>query len=395
MIAGEKPHITGVLQSWVWWAVVSRFLLHGLIVGTWISRIPAIKESLRLGDGALGTALLGVAAGSLTAIPVTGWLVARFGSRPVTAWSTAGFAMSLVMPALAWDGLSLFASLVVFGAMAGCNDVAMNAHAVAVERSLGTLTMSRFHAMFSIGGMIGSAAGGAVATAYAGVRVHFAGAAALFLLIGSATAPLMMRTAPDRQALAAHAMLRHIPRALLVLSAIGFCIFLAEGAMADWTAVYLRQELGAAPGMAAAGYAVFSASMAVFRLLGDAITERVGAAWTIRGGGLLAAAGLAWALLVESPLWAMPGFALAGAGFSSIIPLVFAAGGRIPSIGEGPGVATVSGVGYLGFVVGPPAIGWVSEWTNLRGGLLVVVGLSALAAALVGTIDRRAGILSR
>ena len=123
--------------------------------------------------------------------------------------------------------------------------------------------------------------------------------------------------------------------------------------------------------------------MAVFRLFGDAITVRLGTAWTIRAGGILAACGLASALLVQSPYWALPGFALAGAGFSSIIPLVFAAGGRIKGMSEGAGVATVSGIGYMGFLVGPTAIGFVSQVTNLRAGLFVIVFLSALAAALV------------
>ena len=182
-----------------------------------------------------------------------------------------------------------------------------------------------------------------------------------------------------------------LPATLLVLSAIAFCIFLSEGAIADWTAVYLRQVLGATAGVAAAGYAAFSASMAVFRLSGDAIAARLGPAWTIRGGGLLAAFGLGWALLVHSPGLALPGFALAGAGFSSIIPLVFAAGGRVRNFGEGAGVATVSGLGYLGFLVGPPTIGFLSELTSLRIGLLLVVALSVLAAVLVRWTEMNAG----
>ncbi|MEO8129356.1 MAG: MFS transporter, partial [Bryobacteraceae bacterium] len=208
--------------------------------------------------------------------------------------------------------------------------------------------------------------------------------AAIFLAFAIVTAPHLVdsQPAPPDQP---HVRLRirQLSPALLALSAIGFCIFLSEGAIADWTAVYLKETLGAGPGLAAAGFAVFCASMTVFRLTGDAITLRLGAAWTIRGGALLAAFGLATALVVKSPYWALPGFVLAGAGFSSIIPLVFAAGGRIKSVSEGAGVATVSGLGYLGYLVGPPLIGFVSQMTNLRFGLLVIVFLSVLAAALV------------
>jgi MFS family permease len=179
--------------------------------------------------------------------------------------------------------------------------------------------------------------------------------------------------------------------ALFALSAIGFCIFLSEGAIADWTGVYLKQVLNASAGLAPVGYAVFSAAMAIFRLAGDAITLGIGRAATIRYGGAIAAAGLSFALLVHSPYWALAGFAAAGAGFSSIIPLAFAAGGRIPELSEGAGVATVSGLGYLGFLVGPPAIGFLSELTSLRVGLFLLVLLSATAAALVSLVVRAAG----
>jgi MFS family permease len=212
----------------------------------------------------------------------------------------------------------------------------------------------------------------------------------VFVIFALLTAPLIpeLRSVSSGERPSARLRLRQMPVALLALCAIGFCIFLSEGAMADWTAVYLRQILNAGPGLAAAGYAVFSAAMAVFRLCGDAITVRLGFAWTIRAGALLAAFGLSSALLAQNPYWALPGFALVGAGFSSIIPLVFAGGGRIKSVGEGAGVAAVSGIGYLGFLVGPTAIGFLSELTSLRVGLSLLVVLSLLAAGLVSTAER-------
>ena len=169
---------------------------------------------------------------------------------------------------------------------------------------------------------------------------------------------------------------------------------MSEGAIADWTAVYLKQVLHAGPGTASAGYAVFSAAMFVFRLAGDRITTRLGRIWTIRGGALLAATGLAMALMATQPVWAFPGLAVAGAGFSSIIPVVFAAGGRVSPDSEGAGVATVSGLGYLGFVVGPPMIGAVAQFSSLRAGLLLVVALGVFASALVTVVERTAGDLT-
>lgn len=156
--------------------------------------------------------------------------------------------------------------------------------------------------------------------------------------------------------------------------------------MGDWTAVYLKQVLHAGAGTAATGYAVFSASMAIFRFLGDIITARLGPFLTVRTGSLVAAAGLLWALSMRSPDWALPGFAVAGAGFSVIIPLVFGSGGRVESISPGAGIATVTGIGYLGFIIGPPAIGFASQLFTLRIGLGIVVACCFISALLAASM---------
>jgi MFS family permease len=371
-----------------WWAVAARFLIHGLAVSTWISRIPSIKSSLHLGDGVFGLSLLGSAIGSVIGIPVCGYFVSHYGSRRAATFTSSGLCVALILPALAWNAATLFAALFIFGFMAGSNDVAMNSQGVAIERLIGKPTMSRFHAMFSIGGIAGAAAGGLIASLGIGAKEHLPIAGMLILVFAVATGPYLMDTRPDARTPSIRPRLRHIPPAVLVLSGIGFCIFLSEGAIADWTAIYLKQVLKAGPGVAAAGYAVFSAAMSIFRLAGDAISTRLGPAWTIRGGAALAAAGLTSALLVHSPYWALPGIALVGVGYSSIIPLVFAAGGRIRSMGEGAGVATVSGLGYIGFLIGPPAIGMISQVSSLRIGLGFVVVLSALAASMVRYVEK-------
>ncbi len=383
----KAPAATRLMRAW--WAVAARFLIHGLVISTWVSRIPFVKGTLHLSDGAFGFALLGTAIGSVIGIPVCGWFVARYGSRRACIATSVGLCLALALPAFAFNTLSLFAALFAFGAMAGSNDVAMNSQAVTVEKLGSEPTMSRFHAMFSIGGIVGATVGGLVAARAIPVRSHFLIAAALVAFFSLWSAPFLTReTSSQSEATpAAPLNLRNIPIVLLVLSAIGFCIFLSEGAIADWTAIYLKQSLGAGPGLAAAGYAVFSVAMAISRLCGDAVTVRLGAYRTIRAGAILAACGLTSALLVHSPYLALPGFALVGAGFSTIIPLVFAAGGKIESVGEGAGVATVSGIGYLGFLVGPPVIGLISQFTSLRIGLAFVVLLSALAASLVGRAE--------
>ena len=371
---------------WAWWAVVSRFLLHGLIISTWVSRIPALQTSLGLTNASLGLCLLGTAVGSVIAIPLTGWLVTRYGSKQVTVWSTLGFSVALVAPSLAVNAGTLFAALILFGAMAGTNDVAINAQGIAIEKATASPTMSRFHAMFSIGGMVGASLGGLVAARNIAAPFHLAVASALFLVLSLLTAPWLFEARDNRKELSQSLRPSRIPPVLIMLAALGFCMFLSEGAIADWTGVYLKQDLSANPGLAAAGYAIFSTGMALFRLLGDAIATRLGPVRTVRAGALVAAAGLTLALTATSPLSALPGFALTGAGFSVIVPLVFAAGGRVRSVGSGAGIAAVSGSGYIGFLFGPPLIGLIAQGTSLRIALFVVVALSLLAASMANAV---------
>jgi hypothetical protein len=378
--------VSGALHR-AWWSTLLIFLIQGCGVSTWISRIPSIKTNLALNNGVLGLTLLGAAVGSVISIPLTGILVTRYGSKRVTTFSMIGFCLALVPLAIAGDAITLGLALVLFGAFAGMMDVAMNAQGVEVEKRLETPTMSRFHGLFSLGGMLGAGAGAAVAAWGIAPVPHFAVAAGALLALAVVTAPHMIETHGGEAQPQAHRVpLSKMPKVLFTLSAIAFCILLSEGAMADWTGVYLRQVLDAGPGTAAAGYAVFSAAMALFRLLGDMITLRLGSVGTVRTGGLVAAAGLLCALCAPSPAWAMPGFAATGAGFSVIVPLVFGAGGRVQGVSPGAGIATVTGLGYFGFLVGPPTIGFTSQVLTLRYALGIVVLLCLLTAKLSSSV---------
>jgi len=369
-----------------WWAVVARFLIHGLVVSTWVSRIPAIQSALGLSNARLGLCLLGTAVGSVIAVPITGWLITRFGSKPVTTWSTVGFCVALAGPTFAVDAGTLFAALTLFGAMAGANDVSINSQGVAVESALAAPTMSRFHGMFSVGGMVGASIGGLLAAHGVLPRMHLAIASVLLLLLSLATAPRLLETDDKITKRSGRLKLRRIPTVFFSLTVIGFCMFLSEGAIADWSTVYLKQVLSAGPGLAAAAYAAFSVGMAVFRLLGDSFTARLGPAVTVRSGALVAAIALSLALVAPSPSWALPAFAFTGAGFAVIVPIVFGAGGRVPSVPSGAGVAMVSGSGYIGFLFGPPLIGVLAQWSSLRMALALVVALSLVAAALANAV---------
>lgn len=367
-----------------WWGVLLLFLAHGLVVASWISRIPAIQIQLHLNNGILGLTLLSSAAGAVTTIPLSGYLVSRYGSKLISIVSAIGFCLSLILPGLAFNALSLSAALFIYGVLAAGMDVSMNAQGVEVETKLGTPTMSRFHGMFSLGAMGGAGLGGLIAAH--GVRPlwHFVLSAIFNLVLVLLIAPLLTRDRRRSVETEHRLPFNKIPKVLLALSAIGFCILLSEGAMADWTAVYLQQALSADPAVAAAGYSVFSGSMALFRFVGDLITAKFGPLRTVRSGCLVAAGGLVLALAAPTPLWSLPGFAAAGAGLSVIIPLVFGSGGKVPYISPGAGIATVTGIGYVGFIVGPPAIGFASQLISLRYALGLVVVCCTVAAYLAG-----------
>jgi MFS family permease len=367
-------------------ATAAVFFLNGFGVGNWVARIPAVEAGLGLGVGALGLALLGVAAGALVAMPLAGRLVARRGSGPVTVVGALAFAASLTLPGLAPSLATLTLALLVFGAANGTVDVAMNAQAATVERGYGRPIMSSFHALFSLGGLAGAAAGGAAASRGVGVLAHLCAVAAA---VGVAVAVAGTRLLPAGADAAGDAPAFARPtRALLALGVVAFCVLFGEGAMADWTAIYLRDVAGTGPGLAAAGYAAFSLAMAGGRTVGDALTVRLGAARLVRGGGALAAVGLLLAVAVPTPWAVVAGFGAVGAGFSTIFPSVLAAAGRTPGESAGTAIAAVSTFGYTGFLAGPPVIGFVAEATSLRGGLALVAVTSLLVAALARAVRR-------
>lgn len=361
------------------------FLMHGILVATWISRIPSVQSELHLSSGVLGFSLLAITMGSLIAMPVTGALIHRRGSRFCTAVTTAGLCIALTLIAPARDAFSLAGLLFMYGAAAGAMDVSMNAQGVLVERLYGRSIMSSFHALFSIGGMAGAALGGQAASAGMPVWSHFILMAAVCAVATFAFAPTL--AAKEMEAPSKGNPTFALPRGPLIpLGALGFCILVCEGGIADWTAIYLRDALNAGPAAATAGYAVFSGAMAAGRLRGDWLTDRLGSAKIARWGASIAAAGLFSMLMSSSMSIAMVGLVAAGLGYAAIIPNVFSTAGRLPGIPSGAGIAAVTTMGFTGFLMGPPAIGWLAEWFTLRAALFVLVALSLAGALLAGAL---------
>lgn len=370
-------------------AVSFVFFAHGALFGTWVARIPAVKGELGLGEAQLGLALFGAALGTLLALPVAGVVTARRGSRAGTVWGLPVFAALLPVLALAPGLPALFLALFAFGAAAAMLDVAMNAHSLAVERERERPILSTVHAGWSFGGLAGAALGGAAAAAGLEPLGHFLLAAALLGLPWLALSRLLLPPDVDRPE--EPPRFARPPRRLAALAVLGFCGLFAEGAAADWSAVYLDESVGSGAGVAALAYACFSVAMAVTRLAGDRITSRWGPVAVTRAGGLVAAAGLASALVAGSVPAALAAFACMGAGLATVVPIAFRAAGSMPGIPAGAGIAALTTVGYAGFLVGPPLIGAVAEATTLPVALGIVVALLLVLVSLARATRPAAG----
>lgn len=373
-------------------AVLTIFFVNGATIASWVPHIPLVKEKLGLSEGLLGLALLGVAVGAVFSLTLSGWLIARFGSRAVTSVSTLAFRLALPLPVLAPSFSLLVLALVFFGLCNGAMDVAMNTQAVAVEERYSKPIMSSFHGFFSLGGLVGAGVGGLVLAV--GVSPYFhVGVAALVLGISGAFA--LNELLPKRAEVASDSPAFALPEgSLLGLGLLAFIVFAGEGAMADWSAVYLSSSLGTSAGFAAAGFAVFSLMMATGRLTGDYVVARLGPSLTVRLGSAVAGLGLGLSLLVGEPLAAIIGFGCVGLGLANLVPVFFSAAGRTPGVAPGTGIAAVATLGYLGWLVGPPLIGFAAEVVTLAGALGLVAGafgFVTVAARLVRVTQKPVG----
>lgn len=358
-------------------------------------RIPDVQRALALSSGALGVALLAAAAGALVAMPLAGRLVSARGSRPVVVAMAMPYALTLALPALAPSLPLLIAALFVNGAANGSLNVAINAHASLVARRLDRPILASFHALFSGGGLAGAAIGGAVAGLGISAPVHLAVVGVAMLGVVLLARRVMLEPAEDRVVRldVAHAVAHRPALRVLVLGTLAFTVLFAEGAMGDWSAVYLRDVAGAGPALVASGYAAFSVMMALGRLVGDRMTAWIGAHRMVGLGGLLAAAGVVLALAAPSTTAIAIGFGAVGAGLATAFPSVIFAAGRVPGTSAGDGIAGVATLGYFGLLAGPPIIGFVAQGTTLRGGM-AAVGLACLLSALLARSLRETPIIA-
>lgn len=360
------------------------FAVHGVISGTFAARVPWIQAHIHATPGVLGAALITETAGALAAMPATARVVHRFGAKSGMRVLIALFCVSLAPAALVPDPWSLAAVLFVFGATAGCADVAMNAHGVRIESRMGKSIMSGFHGMWAVGMIAGSALGGLCAAAGIGAPVEFAVTAAGFAVVGVVSCALLPSDDPASEAVAApHYALPS--RAILFVGVVGFCGIFAEGAARSWCAVYLTDVTHTSAAVGAYTLTGFSATLALGRLTGDAITRRLGPVLTVRLGGVVAVIGTCMVALANTPVLGMLGFAAVGLGIATSVPLAIAATGRLGTNAE-QAVAGITTVMYAAGLVAGPSVGALGSAVSLSFAFwmtaIVTTGIALAARAL-------------
>ena len=370
------------------------FLANGFGIGAWAAEVPRIKASLGLTDTALGIALFAFALGAIIAMPLAGQLAPRLGGNRAALLLGVIFAAMLSLPALAPNLTVLFVVLLLLGASNGALDVSMNGFASVVETRWGTPIMSSFHAAWSAGGLLGAASGAMLQKAGIGVIGGLAFPASLIgiLIIVALVLGLRDRQLGDVQPAPAESGSSSgfaWPSAgVMKLAMLAFLCMLVEGAVADWSAVYLHATLQREASAAALGYAAFALSMAACRMVGDLAVRHFGVSRVIAWGGLISVTGFALVLLWPTLLTACVGFAMVGIGIANIVPVIFSAAGRSthpPAVG----MSMAATAGYGGFLVGPPFIGLGAGLVGLRAALCVLVLATALVALFGGRIVRR------
>ncbi|MFE3323765.1 MFS transporter [Streptomyces sp. NPDC059176] len=375
-------------------AVTLFFALDGFLFAGWVVRIPAVKEQTGASASGLGLALLGVSAGAVATMPLTGRLCRRFGSHPVTVAAAALLSLSIALPAQVHSTPALGLVLLVFGIAYGGINVAMNSAAVDVVAALDRPVMPGFHAAFSLGGMVGAGLGGMVAASLS-PAVHLLALTGIGLLVTATAGPVLLRNpapaVPERAPAPPPA--RHPSsgsrRLVVLFGLIALCTAYGEGALAEWGALHLQQDLDAHPGVAAAGYSLFALAMTAGRLSGTTLLERLGQTRTLVVGSTTATLGMLLGSLAPTAWLALLGFAVTGLGLSNIFPVAVARAGALTGPG---GVATASTIGYGGMLLGPPAIGFLADWLSLPIALTSVAVLAG-AVALIACAARHATAL--
>jgi len=359
-------------------AVSALFLMNGFIVGSWAPLVPEVAGRHGLSETQMGLMILALGLGSLFVMPLSGALIARIGTLPVLRATSVLCGLVILPVALAPNVGVLVAALFVFGGIIGSMDIAMNSNAVVVERRLTRAIMSSCHGFWSLGGLCGAVSGG--------VLIDWLGTSAQAIVVSLISLALALacfnRLAPDLPLLS-----QDKPRFRLSLAPMPYLLGLValfsmvpEGAILDWGALYLRQDLGADVTYSGLAFGAVAATMALMRFVGDAVRQRFGSVRTVRYSAIVGACGMVMAATASDSTWAIAGFALAGIGIANLVPVVFSAAGNLPDLPPGVGISIATSMGYSGILLAPALIGFVAEHNSFS---VAFMGLAALFAVVL------------
>lgn len=367
------------------------FLVCGFAISSWAPMVPLVKQRLALNDANLGMILLLLGAGAIVMMPVSGYFSLRFGTRVVIFFSGLVAALMLplllIMPNTITMGIALF----IFGAGVGTIDVAMNSQGIHVQNKYGKPIMSSLHGLFSVGGLCGSLGLGILIKSGLPALTAAVSIAVLLIVILIWQFPALLskeleedpeHKKTDEPQAGGKRSWAWLNAGVFFLGLSCFAVFLSEGAMLDWSALFLKESRGVQAELAGLGYAAFSVAMAVMRLLGDKIVEKLNKKTVVVGGGMLAATGLFLAVSTPWVSTTLLGFVLLGIGAANIVPVFFSEGGSLKGVPAAVAIPAISTMGYAGQLAGPALLGFIAYHFSLTyalafvGILLTIVAIS-------------------
>jgi MFS family permease len=367
-------------------AVSSFFFLAGICFASWASRIPDIQAKLHLNAAALGGVLLCLPVGLLTSLPIAGFLVAKYGSRIIVILAAISYAATLPMLGIASSVTQLMITLFVFGFGGNMMNISVNTQAVGTESLYQKPIMASFHGIWSTAGFTGAAIGTLMVRFRVLPPYHFlciTGFAGLILLIFSGN---LIREDSNRDR--SNPIFARPDKSILNLGLIAFCSMICEGAMFDWSGIYFLKIVNPGAAWVTVGYTAFMCTMATGRFVGDWVAFRLGMKKMLQVSGILTAGGLVIAVFFPYFITATIGFLIVGAGVSSVIPMIYSAAGKSKRMSPGVAIAAVSTIGYLGFLFGPPFIGFIAQATSLR----ISFGMIAVMGTMIAVIASKTRI---
>lgn len=369
-------------------AVAVFFFMAGICFASWASRIPDIKLKLGLSDAGLGAVLLALPTGLMLSLPLSGWAVTRFSSKTMVTIAAVAYPLVLILLGAVTATWQLAAVLFVFGVFGNMYNISANTQAVGVESLYQRSIMATFHGIWSLAGFSGAAIGTFLIAQGISPLHHF-----LLICMGSLVVVLLAQgyilptdTQPEKK----QPLFAKPDAAILKLGLIAFGCLVCEGTMFDWSGVYFQNVVEAPKEMVTLGYTIFMATMATGRFLGDKLVTRFGIQRMLQASGIIISTGLVIAVLFPTITFATAGFFLVGLGVSSVVPLVYSAAGKSKTMSPGVALAAVSTIGFLGFLLGPPLIGFIAELSGLRWSftIIAIVGFSTTIMATLMKWER-------